>query len=209
MSTLNTSQVLILQAIAKNPSGLTRDQIMKKAPDAAVTLSNLGPVLISSLAKDTNHQESLYKMGLVRAEPTGDEKDTITWTVTAKGAKLAPTLKTLTRTRGNKIPPKVLDPILRKFKVLRTYGLELYTDSDIKEIRTLCGEDYELLGVDSLRQQIVNRRKQGAFASSSDRIKGACERVLREFGPDATVLPILTPEQVVKLQEVVASAEVE
>jgi len=164
---LNGSQVLILKALAKaGPAGMTRRQLKRVAP---VNSDNLGPVHVESLE---NHPKSLIARGLVVVEEEDDgTKSVPVYRITAKGLEYAKTLKALprlTRLTYEKIPPKILDPAIRQVKEKRTYGLEQFTDMDLREILKLCGPKYADVPLDSLRQQIVNRRKRGAFASKPE-----------------------------------------
>ncbi len=188
---LNDSQVLILQALAKIPigsPGLTRAAIVEKT-GAVVNAGNIGPAFKSVLE---NYPESLYGLGFVK--PVQMPESDLTWEATMKGRAVSERYKGAT-----------LDPVVRKFIPTRTYGLELYTDDDLKEIRSALGDEHATLPLVSLRQQIVNRRKQGSYADRSEYAKKAAARTLREFGMVGTVFAgLLTEDQVAKLEEMAA-----
>lgn len=163
MASLNSSQVLTLQTLAKHEDGLDQETLEKKS-GASISPANLGPVHKETLKEGNGtYAKSLYGLGLVKPEqqPNG----VVLWKATAKGLKEA--LEVKTKKRVNKldiIPAKVLDPVIQKFRVTRTYGFESYTDDDIREIKKQIGKEYADISLDSVRQQITNRRKQGAYA---------------------------------------------
>lgn len=197
---LNDSQVVILQALAKCPpgTGLTRERLA--ATGAAVNAGNVGPAFKSVLE---NYPGSLYGLGLVRPVQHPDEE--MVWEATVRGRQLAASYKARRRVDADKIAPAVLDPVVKKFLPSRTYGLELYTDDDLKEIRTALGAAHAEIPLTALRAQIVNRRKQGAFVEPKDRARAAASRCLREFGVTGTVVEgLLTDAQVERLEALVA-----
>jgi hypothetical protein len=179
---------------------LTVDQIEAKAPGAAATSSNLGP-LLQSAYEEGRHAGSLRAQGLIKC--VQHQGDDVRWSVTAKGAKLAKTIKARPRSNADtKVPPEILDPAVIAFRATRTYGIEWFSEEDIDEIREQLGDDYEHVTADDLRMQITNRRKQGAFVDPKDRIKKAVERAIREFGPEGTILPDLIGDyEIAKLQK--------
>jgi hypothetical protein len=130
--------------LAKHESGLTRAEIEKKAPGVAVNAGNIGPVFKDYV---DNYPDSLYARRYVKpiknAEEYEDEQ--VRWIITTAGKNAASKYKTLRKVTAEKIPPTVLDPVVKKFMALRTYGLELYTDDDLKEIRTACGDEFSEL----------------------------------------------------------------
>jgi hypothetical protein len=193
---LSESQVLILQALAKaGAAGLTRDQITAKA-GVAPTAGNVGPVFAH--LKDT-FPESLTARGLVQVAKRPDEQTT--WEITAKGLSVADKYRARKKVDAAKVPPKTLDPVVKKFLPTRAYGLELWTDDDLKEVRSQLGADHADLPLTALRQQIVNRRKQGAFADKSEGRRRAIERVLKDFGLGGRVHDgFLSEEQVAALE---------
>ena len=196
---LNDSQVRILQALAKCApgTGLTRAKIAETG--ATVNSGNIGPAFKNVIE---NYPDSLYGLGLVRPVQHPDEE--LVWEATVKGRQLADRYKARKKATGDKVPGDTLDPIVKKFLPSRTYGLEDYTDDDLKEIRALLGSDYASLPLTSLRGQIVNRRKQGAFADRSGDAKKAAARCLREFGTNGTVIDgLLTDAQAEKLEKIV------
>ena len=202
---LNSSQVVLLQTLARLPDGefISRADLESKAAVPA-SASNLGPSHPATLAEGNGeHADSLYGQGLVK--PQKHEGEATQWAATAKGRKLAPTFKARKRTDdAHKVPVKVLDPIVRKFAATHPYSFELYTDADLKESRTALGEDYAAVPLADLRDQMANRRKQGVLADPADKVRKAVERAIRDFGPDGSVVAeLLTAAQVKQLRGMV------
>lgn len=204
-SQLNASQVHILQTLRKSNDGLTRAQLQNKCPEGtSVTPGNLGTAEPSD-----NHVDSLKSLGLVKPVSSRgaglteeDERDLVVWRITPKGEKLAEKLVTRKRGSSVRVPAGKLDPAVKRLKALRTYGLELFTDSDLKELREGLGTEYAEVPLTELRQQIVNRRKQGAFADPQDKIRTATREVIRRCGPEGTLIAnLLTPDQLKKLEK--------
>ena len=200
-STLNTSQVHILQTLRKSDDGLTRAQLASKCPEGtAVTPANLGTAETSD-----NHVDSLKSLGLVKlisSRGAGlteeDERDLIVWRITPKGEKLATSIKAKgVSARGVSIPPKVLDPIIKRMRPLRTYGLNQWTDADVLELRGHLPEEYQSVTVDTLRTKIVGRRQAGAFADPTERPRKAARASLAAFGPNGSIQAGLLPAKVV------------
>ncbi len=199
---LNASQVFILRALAKS-SGLTREALEAEVgANVSCSSDNLGPAYKETLEGNGKYAGSLWGMGLVK--PMYDEvggQMVCLWHATAAGRKLASTLKTRERSpAADKVDPAVLDPIVRKFRTTRTYGLELYTDDDMRAIKSMCGAEAEGVTMEALRLQITNRRKQGAFADPQAKIRKCVEKAIREFGPDGTIASILDEDQVAAMQ---------
>jgi len=197
---LNASQVLILQTLTKAPDGLTTEDLAKKS-GATVNSGNIGPVFKQTLE---NYPDSLYGLGLVKPVKMGEDEPT-KWVITPKGQKQAGVMVTRKKYTGTKIDPKVLDSVVKKFMQVRTYGLELYTQDDLKEIRKACGDDYNDVPLDELRQQIVNRRKQGAFADPQEKTNRLVATILKAIGEEGELAKILTKEQVAKLEKLVVA----
>lgn len=159
---LNAAQVILLKTLLKASKPLTRTQLEEKAK-VNPTAVNLGPSYKEHL---DDYQESLYYLGYVKAkgELVGD-KEVITFELTEKGEKAAKEFKAVKVTsKDYKIPGKVLDPIVKRAKKLRPYGFEHYTVNDLREILDQCGEEYSDVPLNDLKQQICNRRKQGAYS---------------------------------------------
>jgi hypothetical protein len=194
---LNASQVLILQTLAKFPDGLSTEVLATKS-GATVNSGNLGPVFKLTLG---NYPDSLFGLGYVK--PNQYEEGPVLWTITPKGQKQAGVLVTKKKYTGVKIPGKVLDAQVIKFMKVRTYGLELYTLDDLKEIRTACGEEYKDVPLEELKQQIVNRRKQGAYADPQATTNRLVAAILKAIGEEGTLGKILTKEQITKLEKLV------
>ncbi len=164
---LTSSQVLFLRALLEHPEGMTRAEL-HKATKTTPTGHNLGPVYGDSIPRNSKYKDSLYARRYVTATKFADDEPVI-YKITGIGREAAKKFSARKRlTNTSNIPAEVLDPIIRQFKTTRTYGLELYTDADIAEIRNLLDEDYAGISLDDLRQRIVNRRKQGAFATITE-----------------------------------------
>ncbi len=158
---LTNSQVLILKCLSRNPNGLSRDQINEKTGVVSDS-DTLGPIYEENLV---SHPDSLYAYGLVI--PAKETPDTPTvFKLTARGETAAESYAARVRGAKIKVESKLLDKAVMKVRALKTYGLELFTEDDVKEIRALLPEDYQSVTVPDLRQQIVNRRKQGAYATN-------------------------------------------
>ena len=196
MATLNASQVLILQTLAKFPDGLTRDKLAAKS-GASCSTDNLGPQQLNG-----NHVTSLYGMGLVK--PVKHEEEECLWLPTKKGMKAAATYKTLKPRSSEKVPASLLDPLAAALQAARTYSMEQWTDEDVKELREKLGQDWAELPLNDLRQQVVNRRKQGAFSSPTERLRKAVDKTIKDFGPEGHLAKVLTPKQVEQLQALVS-----
>lgn len=199
VSALSSAQVLILQTLAKHPDGLAGPALAKKS-GAAVNAGNIGPAFSDFVA---NYPTSLHALKLVKAEKR-EEEGTV-WVITKKGAKIAPTFKTIKRTESVKVPAEVLNPVVIKFSPTRTYGFELYTAEDLKAIREQLGTEYAEVGNDALRQQIVGQRKRGAYGDPKAKVKAAVERAIRDFGPDGTLKTVFTAKQVEELRELIVT----
>lgn len=197
---LSVAQVRILRAIvAAGDSGLTRTQIQE---ETGCTLSgNLG----SAYAEDaSNNEGTLIGHKLVSGIQTLDDEDmrsTARFVATSKGKRASEFFMVRDRPdQSNRIPPKKLDPVVRSFKQQRTYSFEVYTDEDIQEIRSLLGEEWSHVPLASLREQMMNRRKVGAYADPDERNRRAVEAAIRQFGPEGTIYPVLTDEQVSEMR---------
>lgn len=202
-SQLNASQVLILQTLAKHRTGtMTRAQIEEKS-GATLSAGNLGPVYKETLdAGNGEYAESLYGLGMVRPEQSEDEG--VVWTITAKGRKAALGVKAKSRGTTVKVDADALDTVVKKFRTTRTYGMELYTEDDLKEIRSQLPKEFSSVEIDDLRLQICNRRKQGAFTDTDAKNRKFAQAILRHIGPAGTLLKgLLTAEQVKKLEKIV------
>jgi hypothetical protein len=199
---LNASQVYILKALTRS-NGMTREALEREVgPSVACTPENLGPAYKETLEGNAKYMGSLWGLGLVRPiyDEVGGEMVPL-WHATAKGRQMAASLKTRERPKKeDKVPPSLLDPVVRRFKATRTYGLELYTDDDILAIRQTLGSKWAHVPIEALRLQITARRKQGAFADPVAKIRRCIEKAIREFGPEGSILPILTPAQVDTLE---------
>ena len=158
---LHSSQVLILQALDRSRNGMSGEEVTE-ATGITLTGVNIGPIYHETLE---GYPNSLYGRGLVVPQVDPESlKTRITWFITSKGQKLARSYVTREKPCGVKVPVAMLDPIVMDFKNNRTYQMELYTNADLKKIRESLSEEYRSLDLDCLKQQIVNRRKTGAYA---------------------------------------------
>jgi len=188
---LTASQVIILNVLAKASTGLTASQISYAGKGVPVNANTIGPVF------GEGHPDSLRGRGLVVCEK--QEEEDVHWSITEKGRKMAG-MKAQRIGPGKRVPNEVLDPVVLMFKKRRTYGLERYTDDDILDLRTQLPKDYRDVDPKDLWNQILARRKQGAFADPDEKIRKALEKVLREFGPNGTMIEdFLTEDQVQQL----------
>lgn len=207
---LSRVQVLIVQALAKAKKPLTAGQIAEKIGQGVPAVA-LGPVHRETLAESNGiYAESLLGLGYVTnmTEETEKAGHIILWRNTAKGDKAAATHSTISRGSDLKVPPKTLDPVIRRYAITRTYGLESWSDTDLAQIRAELPAEYADLPLGDLRQQIVNRRKQGAFADPTERRVKTLQRIEREFGPGGTVISgFLTHEQMAKLAREIAKPQ--
>ncbi len=161
---LTHQQVLTLRALLDEPEGLIAGELIKRGIN--VTPDWIGPINKEDVPK---YPQSLIGLGLV----TVRQYETLTghgrtaYLLTEKGRKVAPLVKI--RERGvseeQKVPNKILDEAGAKVKPLKVYAFEYYTDGDLKEVRDLLPEQYNKVPFERIRQQLVNRRKQGAFAT--------------------------------------------
>lgn len=155
---LTNSQVIILKTLARNPNGLTREQIDEKA-QCVVDNTTLGPVYEETLDK---HPESLTSLRLVlRKKLTPDMP--VLYFLSESGKKAAQLYSARKRGAKDKVPADVLNPIVLRIRPLKPYSDEYYTDDDLKEIRDMLPEEYQDTPLESLKRQIRNQRKQGAY----------------------------------------------
>lgn len=162
---LSPSQVHILQAMRPkrgddDPPELTRAEVERKAGVGA-GIDVLGPAYRETVEK---HPDSLVGRGLVQSTYDIDESK-VRYYLTARGLKYS--TEFVTRKTGveedDRIPRRVLVAAVRPVKATRTYGIENYTEADLKEIRDALPEQYRHVGLEVIRQQAWNARKQGAF----------------------------------------------
>lgn len=152
--TMSPTQVKILHALNKgNP--LSRSEL-EQAVGTTIGTETIGPIYAEDIY---NHPDSLCGMGYVT--PYNDE-DGLRWYITAEGAKVASRMRTRKATSAV-VPGDILDPVVIAFRPTRTYGIELYTEDDIKVVRSRLPHIYSGVSLDDLRQQIVNRRKMGKY----------------------------------------------
>lgn len=156
---LTNSQVIILKTLLRNPRGLTREEIAEKS-GVVVDNGTLGPVYVET---ETSHPDSLVSLRLVLREKRTPD-DPVMYTLSSSGKKAAEAYSARKRGANDKVPADKLNPVVLKIRPLKPYGIENFTDDDIKEIRAKLPEEYQEVGIDSLRRQIANQRKVGAYA---------------------------------------------
>jgi len=203
MSQINSSQALILKVLAKAPGGLSYEEIKTKVGEGvAVNSGTIGPVHREVL---NNYPDSLHALNLVRVEKT--EGEGTKFLISPKGLKVATSLVARKRvSNGSRVPPKLLDPLVRKLMEARTYGIDGLTSADLSAIRKDLGENWAKIADDDLRQQITNRRKSGAYANPNDKILAAVKETVNRFGPEGKVIQgLLTQAQLSKLDDLVKS----
>lgn len=155
---LTNSQVLILKTLARNANGLTREEIAEKS-GVVVDNTTLGPVYSETCA---NHPESLVALRLVRVEKISPDAPTM-YKLTPGGENAAKAYSARKRGTPDKVDPKTLDKVVLRIKPLKPYGIENFTDDDLKQVRAELPEEDREVTIPSLRNQILNRRKQGAY----------------------------------------------
>lgn len=156
--TLTNSQVLILKTLLRNPNGLTREQITEKA-QCVVDNTTLGPVYDETLDK---HPGSLTSLRLVlRKKFTPDTP--VIYLLSEPGKRAAQMYSARRIGAKDKVPAEVLNPVVLKIRPFKPYGIENFTDDDVKEIRAKLPEEHQEVTIDSLRRQIMNQRKIGAY----------------------------------------------
>lgn len=198
-SALNRSQVRFLQVLSTLPKGegMTIAEVEEKMGD------NILQPFVGLGTRDPmeSDEDSLYRMGYVRAEKQ-EEGRAIRWCITAAGRKQSDKMKTIDVLGEVRVPASTLDRITIMFGKTRTYGLEQYTDADMEELRMKLGEKYQGVSYVSLKQQIINRRKQGAFVDPAERRKKIVEKAIRDFGPDGSIISgLLNRKQIETLRE--------
>ena len=195
---LSDTQIVILQGMKlKRP--YTREQLSEVMGFTA-NGTNLGPTYNESRENQPN---SLVSRGMVRVMQ--DEirgKKVILYTITKTGVAAAKRLTVQQKSNEKKVPPSLLDPVVKEMQSTRNYGLERFTDDDIDKIRVALGDKYKTVSITGLKQQIVNRRKQGAYASETARKIRAYKRLEREFGAEGTIDPgFLTGKMILRIDE--------
>lgn len=201
MTNLTPTQILALKTLADNG-----DMTYGMLADAGVniTTGEMSKGTISANGEAAN-PDSLEARGYVkRQEMSGEEGEGrgILWAITASGRKMADKLVLRVRDNGEKVPAGMLDKAVLRVKGTRHYGLELFTEEDMATVRSLLSDKYADVPLDGLRQQMVNRRKQGAYANPLEKQRKAMERAIREFGPEGTVIEgLLSAKQVNALRE--------
>ncbi len=181
---LNSSQVHILQTLVQYPVGLTTAKLQEVCQDkASVSTNNIGPVNEETIEQGGS-PTSLRALGYVSC--TRHEGQEPTWQLTAKGRAMAKRSSTRSRLdESQRIPKEILDKAVKKVHPYKTYGFEVYTSNDLQEVRIFCGESYIHVTDENLRDQMVTRRKLGAFADPQAKTKAGLTKLLsllEEFG---------------------------
>jgi hypothetical protein len=195
---LNRTQVVFLQKLAECPKG--EGKTIASISDETGMVFPTSMIGFGTREPEESPADSLYAMGMVRPEKQ-EETKAIKWIISALGRKQADKVRTRSVHNGNKIPHPLLDRTVIAFAKTRTYGLELYTDEDCEAIKAKLGEKYKEVSNESLRQQMCNRRKQGAFVDPSDKRRRIVEQAIRQFGKEGTIIPgLLTQGQMERLR---------
>jgi hypothetical protein len=85
--------------------------------------------------------------------------------LTAEGEAAARLFRTRKKDRTHRIPKEQIDAAGRAIRPTRTYAFESYTTEDLDQIRDLLDEQYQDVSDESLKHQLANRRKVGAFSN--------------------------------------------
>lgn len=200
--TLNTSQAAILSVLAKSPTGMTADQIKSRVGNRiGVNADTLGPATL--LLAEEGYPDSLHGKGLVRAGKL-EGGETI-YRITTEGKEYAQIVKYRRPVQDkHKIPSEILDPAVLKVKSTRTYVFERYTDEDIDAIKTLLGDEWDHISRQDVKEQIVTRRKVGAYSDPEQKGRKAAKAAIAAFGPEGSVQAnLLTPEVIRRLNAII------
>lgn len=159
---LTNSQVTILKVLMRNPNGLTREDLAHKS---SVVCDNnvLGPVYEETLK---SYPESLIGFGLVKVTKIAPDAPTL-FQITETGEHYATNYSMRKRGQKDKVTPAALDAVVIKLRPTIPYGFELWTEDDLKKVRNELPEDEREVSLPSLKLQIMNRRKQGAYADNA------------------------------------------
>ncbi len=84
--------------------------------------------------------------------------------LTPEGEAAAERFKTRKADQRYRIPRDMLDAAAIPIRPTRTYSFESYTTEDLDQVRDLLDEKYRDIEDESLKHQLANRRKAGAFA---------------------------------------------
>ena len=179
--------------------------VLQRAAGVPVNSGNIGPAFTEVL---DNYPDSLRARALVYCERMEGER--VRWYITKEGVKIATGYKGRKIGPKRKVPNTILDPVVMKFKDTRAYGLEQYTENDLQALREALPDEYHDVGVvrppdgslSDLHNQILARRKQGAYGDKDEKRKKQLQKLYREFGPNGTVIEgFLYEEQVSQLLE--------
>lgn len=199
---INSSQVLILQALTRAGVNGVETSVLQKAAGVPVNSGNIGPAFTEALE---HYPDSLRARGLVYCEKMEGER--VKWFITKKGIAIATEFKGRKIGPKRKVPNSLLDKVVMEFKKTRAYGLEYYTEEDLSAIRSALGEEYSDVDCQpqgDLHSQILARRKQGAFSDKDEKRRKQLQKLYREFGPNGTVIDgFLYEEQVSQLLEMI------
>lgn len=207
MNPLNQSQVHILHALNSSPGGMSRSAMAQSTPPGtSLGADNLGPVTDDPLDRGSN-PTSLRARGLVSVQQFEDEP--AVYSITSEGRKWAK--RSAARTKlpdDQRIPGDILDTAVKQVRQNKSYGLELFTDADVDEVRSICCtleldaqqnssdgcsngdadaviERYANIEPDNIRLQMTNRRKMGAYSDPNVKKRAALVKLgtlLRDFG---------------------------
>lgn len=171
---VSESQVWILKLLLDKGKdrGLTRSQI-KEGSGVTNLVRDLGPPYKEDAGKTAirfRGHKNLVAKGYVEpyediaSDGNGNAKATVYYRLTDEGRKAARFYQVRKRGQFTRVPADLLNKAVLGVKAKRVYGIERFTNDDLDEVRRAMPADYVMVPLDDIRQQIVNQRKQGAYA---------------------------------------------
>jgi hypothetical protein len=210
---LNGTQVEILKLLLnrEEENGEEAETSRQQITDliGIATLNNaLGPTWLDNLE---SYPDSLLARKMVQGATY--QKDSgrgmVSYTLTPSGRVAARKYKgRKAAKKEDKIPNEIVDEAVMKVAPHIAYQFELYTDSDMEEIRSKLPKKYQGLSYDLIRMQIVARRKVGAYKKKqeipewyqnyreSEHWKERESGALEESGPGCTGVCTINPEHI-------------
>ena len=205
---LSDTQIMILQHLHQSrKKGLTRQEI-SDAVGFSANGSNLGPTYTENREAQPNSLVSRKMVKVYQLTVKGEEHTV--YMITKSGIEAAKKHSVLQQSNGEKIPSSVIDPAVKRALATRNHCLERFTDEEIREIRKDIGGKYKSVSIDNLREQAVNRRKQGAYKDTSDskRKIRSLKRLEKEFGVEGTTIKLfLTGKQILQIDKTLSSLQ--
>lgn len=162
-------QVKILKLILKAGSqGLTRHEI-KTATKIPDLMRDLGPLYKDEAPRYDTKYGHRNLVSLCYVEPVEEittEGTTVYYRLTPIGKKAAEYYEIRDRGKYVKVPADILNNAVKGIRSNRVYGIERFTSDDLDAVRMSLPSQYVMIPLEDLRQQIVNQRKQGAYADA-------------------------------------------